>query len=999
MGARRIALSDARSRVLNKEPLFDHIIYKNMALFISSCWFYFARFVFFLVRFTARRVFRIKMEEGSEEVIEDYSVSLEPVSEPNEMEGRDFNGFGEEEEEEEHSSFSFKFEYQIPKISTITNKEGEVPITEENYQTKTTNISNYRVVSERDFSGFVEEPESVTIRVLESFVDRCEEKIDSKPLSGKNFEGFVKKPEPATFQAHESFADGSEEKKIEGELLADDDFGRLVKNPEAVPFQAHESFADIGEEKLEAKFLPERDFIGFGEQPEAKVFQVHESFANSSEKKMESEILSDEDYSPFVEDPEAMSARVQAYFSDSCEETLEPEPFVGSDEENFESGFLSSEEFKKFSIQSPVVMFLKDQKLEGKRSNEKEAISNFSGFDSDSDSISFSDGYSVKDLEVDSENDGFLSERDFGDKESSLVSSTFEMELRENMEKIEEGQFSSQTNYRNIYDGFISDKGFNELERISEEKLHENYSPYTDKLSQLDEVWSENESLDPELELKELNTGKIGDAPSPQFSVQMEFMDSSDDELSYSRKDSNKFDSSEFGHKDLNLEGESNSYNFDRLNANGGSNEGSEKRTEEENSDGTKMKDLDYDDFDELESLWEHQDLIEQLRMELKRVRAIGLPTIPEESESPKTMEDLKPWKFDEKFMKEDPLNEMHKFYKSYRERMRKLDILNYQKMYAIGFLQLKNPLESLGASKPLIPTIISHVSQNLRHRRKSITDPSEKFLKELQVDLETVYVGQTCLSWEFLHWQFEKARERRDSDPYRSHRYNQVAGEFQQFQVTVQRFVENESFQGPRLQNYVKNRCVLRNLLEVPVVREDRLKDRTEERKKGNYAATRETLEDVRDKMEEMEKAITSEKLEDIMEECIRVFWEFVKADKDETPTILKGLLRNHAELQDPSDFKLLSEIQASLQRKDKKLKDILKTGNCLVKKFKKPREDRSNQDLFFSQVDMKLISRVLKMSRITTDQLVWCHMKLSKITFADRKIHREQSFLLFPC
>lgn len=138
------------------------------------------------------------------------------------------------------------------------------------------------------------------------------------------------------------------------------------------------------------------------------------------------------------------------------------------------------------------------------------------------------------------------------------------------------------------------------------------------------------------------------------------------------------------------------------------------------------------------------------------------------------------------------------------------------------GFLQLKNPLESMGMQKPLIPTILSHFSSNLRpsRRRKSCTDPSEIFMKELLVDLETVYVGQMCLSWEFLRWQYEKARELPDSDPYRHHRYNQVAGEFQQFQVNIQRFVENESFQGPRLQTYVQSRCVLRNLLQVPVIK-----------------------------------------------------------------------------------------------------------------------------------------------------------------------------------
>lgn len=84
---------------------------------------------------------------------------------------------------------------------------------------------------------------------------------------------------------------------------------------------------------------------------------------------------------------------------------------------------------------------------------------------------------------------------------------------------------------------------------------------------------------------------------------------------------------------------------------------------------------------------------------------------------------------------------------------------------------------------------------------------------------------------------------------------------------------------------------------------------------------------------------------------------------------------------------------------QKEKKLKDILRIRNCLVKKFKKPKEDRSNQDLFFTQVDLKLVARVLRMSRITTEQLVWCHTKLSNIVFIEGKVHREPSFLLFPC
>lgn len=84
---------------------------------------------------------------------------------------------------------------------------------------------------------------------------------------------------------------------------------------------------------------------------------------------------------------------------------------------------------------------------------------------------------------------------------------------------------------------------------------------------------------------------------------------------------------------------------------------------------------------------------------------------------------------------------------------------------------------------------------------------------------------------------------------------------------------------------------------------------------------------------------------------------------------------------------------------QKDKKLKELLRSGNGILKKFQKHQEDGTDHLYFFSQVDMKLVSRVLNMSRLTTDQLVWCHNKLSKINFVKRKIHVEPSFFLFPC
>jgi hypothetical protein len=86
---------------------------------------------------------------------------------------------------------------------------------------------------------------------------------------------------------------------------------------------------------------------------------------------------------------------------------------------------------------------------------------------------------------------------------------------------------------------------------------------------------------------------------------------------------------------------------------------------------------------------------------------------------------------------------------------------------------------------------------------------------------------------------------------------------------------------------------------------------------------------------------------------------------------------------------------------QKEKKLKDILRSGNCMIKRFQKHQQNDHLPDssLLFAQVELKLVSRVLNMSRLTTDQLVWCRVKLGQINFIHRKIHVEPSFLLFPC
>lgn len=385
--------------------------------------------------------------------------------------------------------------------------------------------------------------------------------------------------------------------------------------------------------------------------------------------------------------------------------------------------------------------------------------------------------------------------------------------------------------------------------------------------------------------------------------------------------------------------------------------------------------DIDDDDFD---ILLQHQESIEKMKMEMKNSKMKGLPTILENCESFKLGEDLKPLKIDEKKLEhKDRVDEIQKVYKSYLEKMRKLDILNYQTLNAINFMQLKDPNQQGLGQKSSSSAIKSLWPFKLRRVH---ADPTLKSIFEMHKNLETVYVGQLCLSWETLRWEYEKVKELLECDTEGLRSYNSVAGEFQHFQVLVLRFVENEQYLGPRVPNYSKNRCELRVLLQVPVIKEDCPKEKRVNGIEGEYE-------------------ISISMLLDIIDETMHVFWEFLRADhKDDKFPNLKGLLPNHLDLQDPSDSELLMEIKTNLQMTEKRLKDILRTGNCIVKKFQKQHEGRTDLDLIFAQIDLKLVSRVLNMSRLTTDQLIWCQNKLLKVKFNNKKVHVEPSFLLFP-
>ncbi|XP_031386193.1 uncharacterized protein LOC116199810 isoform X2 [Punica granatum] len=275
---------------------------------------------------------------------------------------------------------------------------------------------------------------------------------------------------------------------------------------------------------------------------------------------------------------------------------------------------------------------------------------------------------------------------------------------------------------------------------------------------------------------------------------------------------------------------------------------------EEELEHGERGK-AEFDDQNDMDSLWEHDEIIEQLKLELKNARTGGLPTILEESETekesvcsppPKMADDLmKPLKItDQKLEHKDRVMEIQKVYKSYAERMRKLDVLNYQTMHAID--------DSFGEKKA-----------------------------------------------------------------------------------------------------------------------------------KGGA-----------------EDAVPYPALMEIIEESIRLFWDFVRSDKEEGDAIHRACKKTQFNLLDATDLELLIATRNHLQKKEKKLKDIVRSGNCIVRRFQKHR-NQADQTLLLvlAQVEVRLISRVLNMAKVTKDQVLWCCEKLDRINFVSRKIYVEPSFLLFPC
>lgn len=95
-----------------------------------------------------------------------------------------------------------------------------------------------------------------------------------------------------------------------------------------------------------------------------------------------------------------------------------------------------------------------------------------------------------------------------------------------------------------------------------------------------------------------------------------------------------------------------------------------------------------------------------------------------------------------------------------------------------------------------------------------------KRLLKSLESDFEMVYVAQSCLSWEALHYQYTKVKSLAESTSHHNGVFSgKVFSEFQKFQVLLERFLEDERCEGKRIWNYVRGRFGLNSLLQVPQI------------------------------------------------------------------------------------------------------------------------------------------------------------------------------------
>uniref|UniRef100_A0A0E0JDM8 Uncharacterized protein n=1 Tax=Oryza punctata TaxID=4537 RepID=A0A0E0JDM8_ORYPU len=239
--------------------------------------------------------------------------------------------------------------------------------------------------------------------------------------------------------------------------------------------------------------------------------------------------------------------------------------------------------------------------------------------------------------------------------------------------------------------------------------------------------------------------------------------------------------------------------------------------------------------------------------------------------------------------------------------------------------------------------------------------------LRDPYPELERVYVAQICLTWEALNWNYVSFR-RHGGDIAARCCPARVAQEFQQFQVLLHRFIENEPYEyGRRPEVYARMKNSSPKLLLVP---------------------------EFRDEEDEKDDLISAVQFLYILEESIRTFMAFLRADKRSHYQIFREMVKRRTSSMDQT---LVITLKKANKKKKSRLKDLTRPRRCLRRTKLRVEEEMS---ILLGLIDLKIVARVLRMPEITDQQLHWCEEKMNRVKVdpAQGKMQRDPSPLFFP-
>ncbi|KAK2385486.1 myb protein X [Trifolium repens] len=227
------------------------------------------------------------------------------------------------------------------------------------------------------------------------------------------------------------------------------------------------------------------------------------------------------------------------------------------------------------------------------------------------------------------------------------------------------------------------------------------------------------------------------------------------------------------------------------------------------------------------------------------------------------------------------PKWESYTLFQRYDEENAFLDRINSQNKL--------HETESLRSIQMSPRSISERIASKFSNINKKPTDVGHNPYREL----EAAYVAQICLTWEALSWNYINFRSKHASQS----RYDldigcpaTIAQLSQQFQVLLQRYVENEPYEhGRRPEIFARMRLLAPNLLLVPEYR-----DSDEDQMESDF-----------------HNKISSASFLKIMEGGIRTFMKFLKTDKEKSCHILAYYFRrNKRGMVDPTLLKLMKKV-----------------------------------------------------------------------------------------